>query len=193
MSPAEELLAFADGRRFGTVYADPPWPSRSQQSATKVDWINKRMRPHYGTLSADQLRSLPVSELALPDAALILWTTWMHLALALECVTAWGFRYATGMPWLKVAKGGQPIFGPGVWFQHCTELLLVTRRGQPRFGGFGNPRPARKGIIIAPRGEHSQKPEEAAQWIERVGFPEPQVELFARQSRPGWAAWGDEL
>jgi N6-adenosine-specific RNA methylase IME4 len=47
-------------------------------------------------------------------------------------------------------------------------------------------------VIEAPRREHSCKPNEAYELIERA-YPElPKIELFARAARDGWAAWGNE-
>jgi N6-adenosine-specific RNA methylase IME4 len=169
------------------------------------------MKPRYGTMKIGEIMALPVSEVTAPDAMLVMWATWMHLPLAFKVMDAWGFDYATGMPWLKVTKGSmvpertqgsigsrmyspppiEPIFGPGVWFQHCTELILIGRRGHP-FGDQGNPRPARKGIIIAPRGAHSEKPGELQDWID-AKFPGPKLEMFARKRRAGWICWGNEL
>ena len=45
--------------------------------------------------------------------------------------------------------------------------------------------------LLAPRREHSRKPEEAYGRIERL-LPGPYLELFARQSRPGWDSLGDQ-
>lgn len=197
------LDAYPDGR-FHTVLADPPWPSKS---SSKRDSFAHRMRPRYQTMKAIDIAALPVDRLAAKDAVLVLWSTWMHLPLALHVMGAWGFDYATGMPWLKVIKlrdecveyrdncvqklEAAPIYGPGPWFQHCTELVLIGRRGHP-FGALGNPRPARKGIVIAPRGEHSTKPEEVQAWVD-AKLPGPRLELFARKERKGWTQWGDEL
>ena len=155
-------------------------------------------------MTAKELLALPVSGLAKRDAMLVLWSTWMHLALAMKVIDAWGFTYCAGFPWLKVVNHSTervftagnwmipaPIFGPGVWAQGCTELVLLARRGQP-FGSLGNPRPARKGIIIASRGAHSEKPVELQDWID-AKFPDPKIELFARRHRPGWTCWGDQL
>jgi N6-adenosine-specific RNA methylase IME4 len=191
------LLSIADPNNlFATILADPPWPSKSHpEGVPRNRWIGTNMRPSYQTLKAAEILALPVGDIAAPDSVLVMWATWMHLDLALKCIDAWGFRYATGMPWLKVCAGQElkPIFGPGVWFQHCTELVLIGRRGKP-FGKMGNPRPARKGIVIAPRGEeHSEKPEEVQDWIDGAGFPGPKLEMFARRTRPGWASWGDEV
>lgn len=204
------LLWAAEGKRFGTIVADPAWPSKSAQrkgherakEGKGGDWLHTYTKPRYSTMKAADILDLPVGDIALPDAVLALWTTWMHLDLSLECIKRWGFRYATGIPWLKVCKvpaignglGIQPIYGPGPWFQHCTELVLIARRGQP-FGSDGNPRPARKGIIIAPRQEHSRKPEELQAWIDDPAkkFPSPKIELFATQRREGWTSWGTHI
>ena len=45
---------------------------------------------------------------------------------------------------------------------------------------------------IFPVQDHSHKPEEVYDIIERVS-PGPYLELFARRSRPGWDAWGNEI
>lgn len=212
MSDADNgsLLWAAQGNRFGTIVADPAWPSKSaqRQGHTRAkegkggDWLSTYTKPRYGTMQAADILALPVSDIALPDAILALWTTWMHLALAMQCIEAWGFRYATGMPWLKVVRHPigmsleglipQPIYGPGPWFQHCTELVLIARRGKP-FGSEGNPRPARKGIIIATRQQHSRKPSELQEWIESKRFPQPRLEMFATQRRAGWTSWGTHI
>jgi len=190
---------------FGTVLADPPWPTRQGNSGSK--WMSGMAHRSYPTMRMSDIIQLPVNQVAAPDAVLLLWCTWGNVANAVEVMSGWGFTYATGMPWLKTmamcpsdVKGldenwrhmMKPIYGPGVWFQHCTELLLVGRRGQP-FGSMGNPRPARKGIIISPRLEHSRKPEEVQLWVESSGFPRPWLELFARRPREGWTVWGDEV
>lgn len=47
-------------------------------------------------------------------------------------------------------------------------------------------------VINAVRREHSRKPDEAYELIERM-YPElPRIELFARGRREGWAAWGNQ-
>ena len=41
--------------------------------------------------------------------------------------------------------------------------------------------------------DHSRKPEEFYRRVERyVGGHGPFLDLFGRQSRPGWTVWGDE-
>lgn len=196
------------GHLYRTVLVDPPWPSSTQTK--RGHWLSNNTKPRYQTMSRNELMELGVSDIAEPDAMLVMWATWMHLPLAFELIHQWGFEYCTGFPWLKTVRLSEdewnkwdegyltsnraipkPIFGPGVWVQHCTELILLARRGKP-FGKLGNPRPARQGIIISPRGEHSEKPVELHEWLESK-FPEPRIELFARQRREGWTCWGNEL
>lgn len=199
-----DLLKTAGHTGYRTVLADPPWPSRSSPGK-RSHWMKTNMKPRYGTMKARDILDMPVNLVAAEDAILIMWATWMHLGLAMDTIEAWGFTYCSGFPWLKVIKTfdlvgkgydtskviPQPIFGPGVWFQGCTELILIGRRGHP-FGSQGNPRPARKGLIVAPRQEHSAKPEELRRWIDDK-FPGPKIELFARKGYPGWTSWGNEL
>lgn len=195
------LLWATEGRKFGTIVIDPPWPSAKSKAKGRHHWMKENMKPRYSTMRAGDILALPVDAIALPDAVLVLWATWMHLPIAMRCIEQWGFRYATGMTWLKCIKGQSstssavtPIYGPGPWLQHCTELILIARRGKP-FGSLGNPRPARKGIIISPRGVHSRKPAELQNWIDdpTKNFPGPKLEMFATQLRPGWTSWGNNI
>lgn len=212
MSASDDLTNLVDEHRlFKSILMDIPWPS-GKRKPTKGGgkWLSERTRPRYGTMSMAEIAQLPVSDIAADDAMLVMWCSWMHLPLAFPLIRTWGFQYATGFPWLKIIKpnastgamfiGGNgcpaisipaPIYGPGVWVQHCTEIVLLARRGRP-FGAMGNPRPARKGIIIAPRQEHSRKPDELHEWIESK-FPGPMLEMFARRPRKGWTVWGNEV
>lgn len=61
-------------------------------------------------------------------------------------------------------------------------LILRVRQG------FGEPNK-----IISPIQEHSRKPEEARDKIVALMGDVPRVELFARQSPPGWDVWGNEV
>ncbi len=62
-------------------------------------------------------------------------------------------------------------------------------------GRRGNPIRLDKGVrelIVAPRREHSRKPDEVFERIERY-CAGPYLDLFARQRRPGWTVWGDQV
>src|SRR5262249_23037626 len=96
---------------------------------------------------------------------------------------AWGFEYKTGAVWAK------DVIGLGHFVRGQHEHLLIATRGD-----FPCPLPGNRpsSVIQAPRREHSRKPDEAYELIERM-YPElPKIELFARNSRRGWDAWGNQ-
>jgi N6-adenosine-specific RNA methylase IME4 len=103
---------------------------------------------------------------------------------ALNIMTAWGFEYATSAVWVK------DRLGMGVYVRQQHELLLIGKRG---LGIVPHPSTLSSSVIAAPRREHSRKPDEVYDLIERM-YPElPKIELFARTVRPGWDAWGNEV
>src|SRR6516165_11112704 len=96
---------------------------------------------------------------------------------------AWGFKYVSNFIWTK------DKIGNGFWNRNQHEHLLIGRRGD-----FPTPKPADRAssVISAPRREHSRKPDDAYEIIERA-YPElPKIELFARRERPGWVPWGNQ-
>ena len=87
---------FNTDRKYDIIYADPPWKyddSNCQGAAEK----------QYNTMSIEELRKLPVENLAAKDCVLFLWATYPKLKEALELIEAWGFKYKTiGFQWLKL-------------------------------------------------------------------------------------------
>lgn len=128
------------------------------------------------------LRELPVERIAAGDCLLFLWATSPHLDQAIELGKAWGFAWATvAFVWDKVRVN------PGFYTMSQCELCLVFRRGRiPLPRGARNERQ----LLRERRGRHSEKPDEARRRIERMFPTQRKIELFARTSTPGWAAWG---
>jgi N6-adenosine-specific RNA methylase IME4 len=52
--------------------------------------------------------------------------------------------------------------------------------------------PLLRSWLEAPRGRHSEKPDEVRQLLERAS-PPPRIELFERKLVPGWYVWGNEV
>lgn len=107
-------------------------------------------------------------------------------------IEAWGFEYKTvGFYWVKTnvaAKSDQDFFtGLGYWTRANPEQRLLATRGKPS-------RKAKdvRRLIVDRRREHSRKPDQVRERIERL-VPGPYVELFARETKPGWDCWGDQL
>ncbi|MDU7524545.1 MAG: MT-A70 family methyltransferase [Roseomonas mucosa] len=166
------------------IEADPPW---SFTTYSKKGW-GKTPHAHYDCMSLADIKAMPVPDLAAPNAVLLLWATMPMIPEALEVMAAWGFKHKTALPWVKQSKTGRALnFGTGYIFRNCAELLLVGKRGKP-------PREksrSERGVIIAPVREHSRKPDETKRKIEAL-WDGPYLELFARQSRPGWHGWGNQ-
>src|ERR1700724_1664023 len=89
-TPAEDLLEFAQGRKFGTILADPPW--RFQNRTGKVAPEHKRLS-RYGTMTFDEIEALPISKLAASVSHLYLWCPNALLPQGIAVVQAWDFQY----------------------------------------------------------------------------------------------------
>ena len=188
LSTAEDLREFAAGRRFHTILADPPW--RFQNRTGKVAPEHLRLA-RYETLALDEISALPVAELAAEPAHLYLWVPNALLPEGLAVMAAWGFAYKTTLVWHKVRKdGGSDGRGVGFYFRNVTECVLFGVRGR----GARTQAPGRRqtNLIATRKREHSRKPDELYPIIEACSRG-PFLELFARDSRPGWASWGQEV
>jgi N6-adenosine-specific RNA methylase IME4 len=183
---AEELLSHGL-MRFGTILADPPW--RFANRTGKMAPEHKRLS-RYSTMTLQEIMELPVSQLALPHSHLYLWIPNALISEGLEVMKRWGFTYKTNIVWHKIRKDGGPDGrGVGFYFRNVTELVLFGTRGNLRTLA-----PGRKqvNIVISRKREHSRKPDELYPIIEHCS-PGPYLELFAREKRPGWTQWGDEV
>jgi N6-adenosine-specific RNA methylase IME4 len=182
-----DVLELADGRRFGTVLADPPW--RFINRTGKVAPEHKRLS-RYGTMSHQDILDLPVPDLTADQAHLYLWVPNALVAEGLEVMQRWGFTYKTNLVWFKVRKDGGPDGrGVGFYFRNVTELVLFGIKG-----GLRTREPGRRqvNLLATRKREHSRKPDELYDVVEACS-PAPRIELFARHPRVGWYQWGDEL
>lgn len=176
---------------YRVIYADPPWSFATYSDKGK----GRSAQAHYDCLGMDDLCKIPVREWAARNCALFLWTTDPLLPQALKLIEAWGFTYKTiGFYWAKLNRSAprkrfaeKDFFtGLGFWTRANVEQCLLATRGKPK-------REAKdvRRLVIAPRREHSRKPEEVYGRIERL-LGGPYLELFARGTRPGWDSWGDQ-
>jgi len=177
---------------YGVIAADPAshfssyTAIQSQNPSSRRD--NER---HYRTMSVDELAALPVKTLAAPTGChLFVWTSGPFLPQALRLIDAWGFKYSTrAFTWLKTKRGWDGVsplsesdfpVGLGLTVRHQTELVLLARRGNCR----RNRKDVRE-LILAPRREHSRKPDEFYRRVEAY-CDGPFIDLFARERRPNW-------
>jgi len=180
-------INFSKHRKYGVILADPPWSFRNWSAKG----TGRNAVSHYDCLDFSALAALPVSDLAADDCALFLWATDPLLPRAIELVEAWGFDYKTvAFYWVKLnsaAKHGADFFtGLGYWTRANPEQCLLATRGKPS-------RQAKdvKRLIVEKRREHSRKPDCVRERIERL-VKGPYLELFARETKPGWDCWGNQ-
>lgn len=181
------LLTYCAGKRFATILADPPW--QFQNRTGKMAPEHKRLN-RYPTMALEEIKALPVSEVAEDKSHLYLWVPNALLPEGLEVMKAWGFHYKTNIVWEKVRKDGGPDGrGVGFYFRNVTELLLFGVKGT----GMRTLEPARTqvNLIRTQKREHSRKPDEMIDLIEACS-PGPYLELFARGERDGWILWGNQ-
>jgi N6-adenosine-specific RNA methylase IME4 len=163
-----------------TILADPPW---HEQGSGRV--VRGAQR-HYPLMSEKQISAIPVREIVADNAHLYLWTTNNHLPSALVVMEAWGFTYKTCITWGKTSL----LFGLGQYFRGKTEHCLFGTRGSLPYRKKSDGKRAQgTTLILAPRREHSVKPDQIYDFAESVSYP-PRLELFARQKRQGWTVWG---
>jgi N6-adenosine-specific RNA methylase IME4 len=193
---------FAGLRRhfYRAIAIDSPQRFQSYTALQVSNWDSRRdVEKHYETWSIERIAQLPLKDLAHPEGChLWSWITGPNLHRARELIDAWGWRYSSqGFTWVKLRPGlkDTPLFfserdffvGLGLTTRHNPELCLLARRG--------NCRRLRKDIrelVIAPVREHSRKPDEVYRRIQ-LYCEGPFIELFARECRPNWDAWGNEV
>ena len=187
LTAAADLKRFARGRRFATILADPPW--RFQNSTGKVAPEHKRLA-RYPTMTLDDIRGLPVEDVAAETAHLYLWVPNALLPEGLDVMRAWGFSYKSNLIWHKVRKdGGSDGRGVGFYFRNVTEVILFGVRGKN--ARTLAPGRSQVNMLQTRKREHSRKPDEQYGVIEACSAG-PRLELFGRGVRGGWSVWGNQ-
>ena len=173
-----------EGVRYKTILLDPPW---HESGGGK---IKRGADRHYPLIkTADMPRVILQAQdsegnlVFQPDdnAHIYLWVTNNFLKDGIWLLEVLGFRYITKLDWAK------DRIGLGQYFRGQTESCLFGVRGRL-------PAKARteSTLIQAARGKHSKKPDDTYRKIEAVSHA-PYLEMFAREHREGWSAWGNEV
>lgn len=141
-------------------------------------------------MKINDIKSLPIDNIADDDSILFLWATYPLLKEALDVIESWGFTYKSiAFQWVKQNKVADTFFfGLGRWTRGNTECCLLAVKGKPKRVNNSVSQ-----LIISHLRNHSQKPDEARNKIVKLMGDLPRIELFSRNKTDGWDIWGNEI
>lgn len=179
-----EAPPFPD-KKYKIIYADPPWSYRDKARSG-----NRGASFKYPTMTLDNIKNLPVQDIADDDCILFMWITFPQLDNALSVMKSWGFTYKTiGFTWVKLNKKSPSLFmGMGNWTRSNAEVCLIGVKGKPKRVSASV-----HSVVISPIEQHSKKPDEVRERIVELCGDLPRIELFARIRTDGWDVWGNEV
>lgn len=170
--------------RYRVVVIDPPWPVKFRP---RKDRPNQVAMP-YRTMALDEIAALPVADLLADDAWIFCWTLSQFLPQTFAMLDGWGLRYRELMTWRKTTPLSRNVGVPSLGtMMRNSEFVVVGSVGCPKWTETKGLYAAFDGV----RREHSRKPLEFDELLRRV-TEGPRIELFARERKRGFDAWGDE-
>jgi N6-adenosine-specific RNA methylase IME4 len=166
-------------KKYRALLGDPAWPFKVRSAKG----TGRSAVSHYDVMTIDEIIACgpQIIAMATDDAVMFLWCPDNMIEYGLHVMAAWGFTFKTfAFVWVKRTKRGKWHFGNGFWTRANPEICLLGTRGHPKRLSAAVPK-----LIEAPVREHSRKPDETYNRIMRL-VDGPYVELFSRQSWPGW-------
>jgi N6-adenosine-specific RNA methylase IME4 len=172
----KELPPLPD-KKYQLILIDPPWRYEFSVSTSR------EIENQYPTMSLEEIKDLPIGEMAAKDSVIFLWVTSPKLEEGLEVLKAYGFKYVTSAVWDKVK------IGMGYYFRSRHEFLLIGKKGSLP---VPKPKNRKASVVKVRRGKHSAKPVEFYKIIEDMYPDVSKIEIFSRTKREGWDSWGYE-
>lgn len=181
---------FTTDKKYGIVYCDPPWEYTRSGGMKRGRDMAKQ---HYATMKTADICALPIRRICTDDALCFMWATFPNIGEALKVMTAWGFTYKTAaFVWVKRNKCGSLFWGMGQYTRANAEVCLLGVSAQTKASLSVKSHGVHQ-ILEAIPGRHSEKPAETRERILTLTGGGQAIELFARQSVPGWDCWGNEV
>lgn len=165
-------------KKYKLIYVDPPWEYRNKNTGGSN--IISGASAKYPTMSLEEIKNIPISNIAMDDSCIFIWATTPLLPEAIEVLKSWGYTYKTSIYWNKIS------LGMGFWFRGQVEICLFGIRGNIKTF-----RCQHANFIESKTNKHSQKPYEMYTILESLNL-NPKIELFARDKREGWDVFGNE-
>ena len=171
-------------KKYKIIYADPPWSYKDKALAG-----NRGACCKYPVMSIDEIKNLPVKDIADDDCILFMWVTFPKLNECFEVIKEWGFEYKTNaFTWVKKYKNGDNFMGMGRWTRANAEICLLATKGKQKRVNAG----VRQIIESVPE-KHSKKPDIVRDKIVELCGDLPRLEMFARNKSVKWETWGNEV
>lgn len=172
--------------KYNIIYADPPWTFKTYSNKGK----GRSPEQHYACMTIEDIKNLPIQNIADDDCILFIWVTFPLLKEGLEVIQSWGFTYKTcAFNWVKRNKKSPSWFwGMGYWTRSNSELCLLATKGKPKKVSSSVHQ-----VVDTHIEKHSKKPNVVKDRIVQLVGDLPRVELFARQPTEGWHIWGNEV
>jgi N6-adenosine-specific RNA methylase IME4 len=161
---------------YDVIVIDPPW---------QMEKIERDVAPNQTSFDYPTMDEAALAQLEVPtadDCHVWVWTTHKHLPMALRLLDAWGLKYVCTFTWHKPG-GFQPFGLP----QYNCEFALYARKGTPQFVETK----AFPVCFNAPRGAHSEKPQDFYDVLNRVTAGR-RLDMFNRRHIEGFDGWGNE-
>ena len=204
--------------KYTVLLCDPPW-----KYSNPMDNKSEYGGTPYKQMSQEDLKDLPIKDIADKDCALFMWATLPKLPEAFETMKSWGFPFITvPFVWVKLNPNGKilklsewleevgiklPFLEPILKKLQSTVILIGGvysglghwTNGNVELvlmGKIGAPKRQAKNIkqvVFAPRGKHSRKPDEIRQRIVQLMGDVPRIELFATETVDGWDSIGGAI
>ena len=173
-------------KKYNIIYADPPWSFKHYSDKGK----GKCPENYYNCMNMQDIKDLPIQDLADENCILFMWVTYPILHKSFEVIKEWGFEYKTvGFTWVKRNRKSEGWFwGMGYWTRSNAELCIIATKGS-----ITRQSASVHQIVDTPLQEHSKKPDVVAERIVELVGDLPRIELFARIKRKGWDSWGNEV
>ena len=173
---------------YDIIYTDPPWPQTKGNARSCRPNQGKEL--DYKTCSIEECFRLQEAFFSKASERhnVFMWCIDKYLHEVEQQMANLGYTLHARIIWDK-ENGIAPAFTVRfsheylLWFYQKGKMLMPCKEARGKFTT----------VIREPSTVHSKKPEAAYIMLETM-FPDAnKVELFARNTRPGWQSWGDEL
>lgn len=185
--------------KFDVILVDPPWPEYFKRVAMlDLPTTCEKLE----NWSMEEMRRIPLADLAATPAFVFLWAGSEHLDHARHLFRNWGVKRCEDIVWLKSRM--QPDTLPSYADKHS---LLKRVKEHCLVGIVGDSKQASDQTFIHPNIDtdvilqeepeigNLNKPHELSEIIERFCLGRRRLELFANNAsiRPGWVCVGKYL